>query len=67
MTIAEKLNNALSSGKTVYVSTYTRTTKYTRRHSGMFFMSSDSLCVTHGKSKLRLSMGEIMLVKVQVV
>ena len=68
MVTAEKLNNALSGGRAVFVSTYTKTTKYTRRHAGAFFMSSGGdLCVKHGKRALRLAMGNILLVRIQVV
>lgn len=65
--MAEKLNSALSSGRAVYVSTCTKITKYTRAHAGAFFMSSGDLYVRHGKKSLCLSMGDILLVKIQIV
>jgi hypothetical protein len=51
---AANLNAHLAAGGTVYVSTMTRITKYTKRNAGLFEDGSDGLYVRHGKSRLFL-------------
>ena len=59
---AANLNAHLTAGGTVYVSTMTRITKYTKRHAGMFVDGADGLYVQHGKSRLYLGRPDRLLV-----
>lgn len=64
MSKSEQINEALNSGIAIIVSTHMKATRYTKKHSGLFFMKGDSLYVKNGKSSLQLSIGSMMLVKI---
>jgi len=64
-TMADKLNSVLHGDGVVQVTTYLKSTLYTKKHAGMFSMRGDSLYVQHGKSINRLSHGKQMLVGVR--
>lgn len=45
-----KINEALEAGAIVQLTTYTRATRYTRKHLGMFKATRTGAFVQHGKS-----------------
>lgn len=63
---ANELNDHLSNGGMVQVSTYTNSTIYKQKHAGMFFMKGDDLCVKHGRSSNKLSIGNVLLVAIRL-
>ena len=62
---ANKLNAHLSAGGRVQVTTYTRSTIYSPKHSGMFHARNNTLYVKHGKSSLALSSAGMLLVGIR--
>ncbi len=46
------INAALARGESVYLSTYTRNTRYTAKHAGMFKATKTGLYVQSGKGWL---------------
>ena len=63
---AQELNDHLSNGGLVQVTTYLKSTIYKQKHSGMFREKSGNLEVQHGKTFNCLSMGTRMLVKIKL-
>jgi hypothetical protein len=62
---ADALNAHLASGGIVQVTTYLRSTIYSRKHAGWFSEHEGSLHVRHGRTCNRLSTGERLLVSVR--
>ena len=63
---AAELNSHLASGGVVVVSTYTRAVQYAKKHAGWFSEANGNLYVRHGNGKNQLSIGDVLLVKVQM-
>jgi len=53
---ADIINEILSEGGECYITTYTRQTRYTKKHTGMFFMDTKGeLRVKNGNKSLCLT------------
>ena len=62
---AHELNQHLASGGVVQVTTYTRSTLYTKKHAGWFSEHAGNLYVRYGKGKNQLSIGDRMVVVIR--
>jgi hypothetical protein len=62
MTYADKINNHLrDEGGVVQITSYGRSTLYSRKHIGWFSMDSSNLMVRRGRAKDCLSIGPRLL------
>lgn len=64
-TLANEINNHLSDGGLVQVTTYLRSTLYKSQHAGMFFVKNGNLNVKHGKGVNCLSVKDTLLVGIR--
>lgn len=63
---ANELNEHLASGGVVQVTTYLRSTLYTRKHAGWFEQRNGSLYVRRGRKFDCLSIGDRLLVGIRL-
>jgi hypothetical protein len=59
---AAEINEHLETGGVFQVTTYTRSTVYSKKHAGWFFEKGGSLYVKHGRSSVILATDKILLV-----
>lgn len=65
MNMAEEINAHLANGGVVQVTTYLKSTLYTKNHAGWFTMVGNNLHVKHGKGKNCLSFGDNLMVGIR--
>lgn len=61
-TLADRINNHLTDGGAVQITTYTKSIMYTTRHAGWFVDRKGSLFVQHGRGFDKLSFGNRLMV-----
>jgi hypothetical protein len=66
MTIAEEINAHLENGGVAQVTTYLKSTLYTKKNAGWFTMVGKNLYVKHGKGKNCLSIGDHFMVGIRL-
>jgi len=65
MSMATEINTHLENGGVVQVTTYLKSTLYTKKHAGWFTMGGENLYVNHGKGKNCLSFGDHLMVGIR--
>lgn len=62
---ADKANAHLEAGGVIQITTYTRSTLYSQKHAGWFFMRGSNLHVKAGRGSNCLSLGDRTLVSIR--